>query len=56
LKANISAKTTGVLLLPTAHDALPVRLIARAGLKAYQVGGFALAGAARTLAAARRGG
>ena len=32
------------LLLPAAHDALTARLIARAGFKAYQVGGFALAG------------
>lgn len=35
----------GPLLLPAAHDALTARLIARAGFKAYQVGGFALAGA-----------
>jgi hypothetical protein len=35
----------GVLQLPAAHDALTARLIARAGFKAYQVGGFALAGA-----------
>lgn len=33
------------LLLPAAHDALTARLIERAGFKAYQVGGFALAGA-----------
>jgi 2-methylisocitrate lyase-like PEP mutase family enzyme len=33
------------VLLPAAHDALTARLIARAGFKAYQVGGFALAGA-----------
>src|SRR4051794_37298574 len=33
------------LLLPAAHDALTARLIARAGFKAYQVGGLALAGA-----------
>lgn len=32
------------LILPAAHDALAARLIARAGFKAYQVGGFALAG------------
>jgi hypothetical protein len=32
------------LLVPAAHDALTVRLIARAGFKAYQVGGFALSG------------
>jgi 2-methylisocitrate lyase-like PEP mutase family enzyme len=32
------------LLLPAAHDALTARLIARAGFRAYQVGGFALAG------------
>jgi 2-methylisocitrate lyase-like PEP mutase family enzyme len=35
----------GPLLLPAAHDALTARLIARAGFRAYQVGGFALAGA-----------
>ncbi len=33
-----------VLQLPAAHDALTARLIARAGFRAYQVGGFALAG------------
>jgi 2-methylisocitrate lyase-like PEP mutase family enzyme len=33
------------LQLPAAHDALTARLIARAGSRAYQVGGFALAGA-----------
>src|SRR5205807_8127129 len=33
------------LLLPAAHDALTARLIALAGFDAYQVGGFALAGA-----------
>src|SRR5580698_9200507 len=33
------------LLLPTTHDALTARLIARAGFRGYQVGGFALAGA-----------
>jgi 2-methylisocitrate lyase-like PEP mutase family enzyme len=32
------------LLLPAAHDALTARLITRAGFRAYQVGGFALAG------------
>jgi 2-methylisocitrate lyase-like PEP mutase family enzyme len=32
------------LLLPAAHDALTARLIDLAGFKAYQVGGFALAG------------
>lgn len=32
------------LQLPAAHDALTARLIARAGFRAYQVGGFALAG------------
>src|SRR3954466_9225801 len=32
------------ILLPAAHDALTARLIFRAGFKAYQVGGFALAG------------
>src|SRR3954469_22671924 len=35
----------GPLQLPAAHDALAARLIARAGVRAYQVGGFALAGA-----------
>src|SRR5215217_8308295 len=35
----------GPLLLPAAHDALTARLIARSGFRAYQVGGFALAGA-----------
>ena len=35
----------GPLLLPAAHDALTARLIERAGFRAYQVGGFALAGA-----------
>jgi 2-methylisocitrate lyase-like PEP mutase family enzyme len=33
------------LALPSAHDALTARLIERAGFKAYQVGGFSLAGA-----------
>ena len=33
------------LLLPSAHDGLTAKLIERAGFKAYQVGGFALAGA-----------
>ena len=32
------------LLLPAAHDALTARLIERAGLRAFQVGGFALVG------------
>src|ERR1035438_9479302 len=31
--------------LPAAHDALTVKLIERAGFDAYQIGGFALAGA-----------
>ncbi len=35
----------GPLILPAAHDALTARLIARAGFKAYQIGGFALSGA-----------
>jgi 2-methylisocitrate lyase-like PEP mutase family enzyme len=35
----------GPLLLPAAHDGLTARLITRAGFTAYQVGGFALAGA-----------
>jgi 2-methylisocitrate lyase-like PEP mutase family enzyme len=33
------------LILPAAHDALTARIIERAGFKAYQVGGFAVAGA-----------
>src|SRR5436190_4599916 len=33
------------LILPAAHDALTARLIERAGFPAYQIGGFALAGA-----------
>lgn len=32
------------LVLPAAHDALTARLIERAGFKAYQIGGFAIAG------------
>jgi 2-methylisocitrate lyase-like PEP mutase family enzyme len=35
----------GPLILPAAHDALAARLVERAGFRAYQVGGFALAGA-----------
>src|SRR3954463_16196825 len=34
----------GPLLLPAAHDAFTARRIARSGFRAYQVGGFALAG------------
>src|ERR1044071_8039425 len=33
------------LVLPAAHDALTARIIERAGFKAYQIGGFAVAGA-----------
>jgi 2-methylisocitrate lyase-like PEP mutase family enzyme len=33
------------LVLPAAHDALTARIIERSGFKAYQIGGFALAGA-----------
>src|SRR4051812_14149742 len=33
------------LVLPSAHDALTARLIERAGFPAFQIGGFALAGA-----------
>jgi 2,3-dimethylmalate lyase len=33
------------LILPCAHDALSARLIARAGFKAYSIGGFPLVGA-----------
>jgi 2-methylisocitrate lyase-like PEP mutase family enzyme len=36
--------TPSPLMLPAAHDALTARLIARIGFRAYQVGGFALAG------------
>lgn len=32
------------LVLPAAHDALTARIIERAGFKAYQIGGFAVAG------------
>ncbi len=35
----------GPLLLPAAHDGLTAKVIERAGFRAYQVGGFALAGA-----------
>jgi 2-methylisocitrate lyase-like PEP mutase family enzyme len=37
------------LQLPAAHDALTARLIERAGFTAYQIGGFALAGARHSL-------
>ena len=37
------------LQLPAAHDALTARLIERAGFVAYQIGGFALAGARHAL-------
>ena len=37
------------LLLPCAHDALSARLIARAGFKAYSIGGFPLVGARHAL-------
>jgi 2-methylisocitrate lyase-like PEP mutase family enzyme len=33
------------LILPAAHDALTARMIHRAGFPAFQIGGFALAGA-----------
>src|SRR5438552_18759902 len=39
----------GPLLLPAAHDALSARLIERTGFKAYQIGGFALAGSAHAV-------
>src|SRR5438045_8635949 len=39
------------LLLPAAHDALSARLIERTGFKAYQIGGFALAGSAHAVPA-----
>ncbi len=38
-------ETAAPLLLPAAHDGLTAKLIERAGFQAYQVGGFALAGA-----------
>lgn len=37
------------LLLPCAHDALSARLIARAGFRAYSIGGFPLVGARHAL-------
>lgn len=37
------------LQLPAAHDALTARLIERTGFAAYQIGGFALAGARHAL-------
>src|SRR3954463_4556412 len=37
--------THAPLILPAAHDALTARIIERAGFPAYQIGGFALAGA-----------
>ncbi|PYJ72201.1 MAG: carboxyvinyl-carboxyphosphonate phosphorylmutase, partial [Verrucomicrobia bacterium] len=39
----------GPVLLPAAHDALSARLIERTGFKAYQIGGFALAGSAHAV-------
>ena len=39
----------GPLLLPAAHDALSARVIERTGFKAYQIGGFALAGSAHAV-------
>src|SRR5438045_840138 len=42
-------KQEGPLLLPAAHDALSARLIERAAFKAYQIGGFALAGSAHAV-------
>src|SRR5947209_14156346 len=42
-------KRHGPLLLPAAHDALSARIIERAAFKAYQIGGFALAGAAHAI-------
>lgn len=37
-------KGKGPLLLPAAHDALAARVIEHAGLRAYQIGGFAYSG------------
>jgi 2-methylisocitrate lyase-like PEP mutase family enzyme len=37
------------LLLPAAHDALTAKLIEKAGFRAYQIGGFALAAARHAL-------
>src|SRR5438552_1020747 len=42
-------KRQGPLLLPAAHDALSACLIERSGFKAYQIGGFALAGSAHAV-------
>ena len=37
-------KGKGPLMLPAAHDALAARVIAHAGFRAYQIGGFAYSG------------
>jgi 2-methylisocitrate lyase-like PEP mutase family enzyme len=42
-------KQQGPPLLPAAHDALSGRLLERAAFKAYQIGGFALAGSAHAV-------
>jgi hypothetical protein len=44
------------LVLPAAHDALTARLIERAGLLAYWIGGFALVGAESTSSISARSG
>jgi 2,3-dimethylmalate lyase len=42
---NLLATKPGPLVMPGAHDAISARLIARAGFKAYFIGGFPLVGA-----------
>jgi 2-methylisocitrate lyase-like PEP mutase family enzyme len=42
---NLLAAEPGPLVMPGAHDAISARLIARAGFKAYFIGGFPLVGA-----------
>lgn len=37
------------LLLPAAHDALTAKLIEKAGFRAYQIGGFAMAASRHAL-------
>src|SRR3712207_660161 len=42
---DLLAAAPGPLVMPGAHDAISARLIARAGFKAYFIGGFPLVGA-----------
>src|SRR4051794_41926845 len=42
---SLLAAEPGLLVMPGAHDAISARLIARAGFKAYFIGGFPLVGA-----------